>query len=80
MMDNELKLRSAFCDALGIGADTDFEALEYRAIKGWDSVAHMQLVAAIETVFDIMLEAEDVLGMSSYPKAREIVARYGVAF
>ena len=80
MTGNEQKLRSAFTEALGPGADTNFEALEYRVTQGWDSVAHMQLVAAIETAFDIMLEAEDVLGMSSYPKAREIVAKYGVAF
>ena len=80
MTDSERKLRSAFTEALAMGADANFEALEYRTSKGWDSVAHMQLVAAIETVFDIMLEAEDVLGMSSYPRAREIVAKYGVAF
>jgi hypothetical protein len=39
----------------------------------------MQLVAGIEAVFDIMLETEDVIGMSSFGKACEIVEKYGVA-
>ena len=45
----------------------------------WDSVAHMQLVNAIELAFDIMLDTDDVIAMSSYQKAREIVGKHGVA-
>jgi len=75
----EDQLKAAFSQALGIPADTAFEELTYRGIREWDSVAHMQLVAAIETAFDIMLDTDDVLGMSSYLKAREIVGKHGVA-
>jgi acyl carrier protein len=78
--DAERKLRQAFQDALGLPATTDFEALTYRGIAQWDSVAHMQLVAAIEAAFDLMLETADVIGMSSYPIARTIVAKQGVDF
>lgn len=74
------KLRAAFVEALGIDeADTDWDALSYRGIPGWDSVAHMQLVGEIEDTFDIMLDTDDVIGMSSYPVARQILAKYGVA-
>lgn len=79
MSATEDTLRAAFREALGLPAEVDFEALTYRGIKQWDSVAHMQLIAAIETAFDVMLETDDVIGMSSYPKAREIVGKYGVA-
>jgi acyl carrier protein len=36
----------------------------------------MALIAAIEEGFDIMLDAEDVINMSSFSKAKEIVTRY----
>ncbi len=74
------KLRAAFVEALGIDeTTTDWDALTYRGIPEWDSVAHMQLVGEIEDTFDIMLDTDDVIGMSSYPVARQILAKYGVA-
>jgi acyl carrier protein len=75
----ETKLRAAFIESLGLPADADVDGLTYRGIKQWDSVAHMQLVSAIEAAFDLMLETDDVLGMSSYDKAKEIVRKHGVA-
>ena len=38
----------------------------------------MQLVAAIEDAFDIMLETDDVIDFSSYEKGMELIAKYGV--
>ncbi|HTJ46700.1 MAG TPA: hypothetical protein VL463_31555 [Kofleriaceae bacterium] len=73
-------MRSVFVEALAIPRDTDVEGLTYRGIKQWDSVAHMQLVAALEAAFDVMLETADVIGMSSYPIARETLVKHGVAF
>ncbi|GBE23337.1 MAG TPA: acyl carrier protein [Actinobacteria bacterium] len=78
-MKAEETLKSAFVEGLGLSrADVDWPSLAYRAIPEWDSVAHMQLVAEIEDAFDIMLEIEDVIGMSSFEAAREILAKYGV--
>jgi acyl carrier protein len=80
-MNSEEKLINAFVAGLGIEASTtDWENLKYREIPEWDSVAHMQVIAEIEDQFDIMLEIEDVIAMSSYPTARELVAKYGISF
>ncbi len=79
MSEAESKLRAAFVEALALPADTQVETLTYRGIKQWDSVAHMQLISAIEGAFDLMLETDDVIGMSSYAKAQEIVRKHGVA-
>jgi acyl carrier protein len=76
--DNEAKLQTAFRQALDLGPEIDVTSLTYRAIREWDSVAHMQLISAIETTFDLMLDTDDVIAMASYVKAREIVARHGV--
>jgi len=73
------KLKQAFVDVLGVNPDTDFESMAYGQTPGWDSVAHMNLIAEIETTFDIMLATADVIGMSTFPKAREIVARNGIS-
>ncbi len=72
------RLTRAFVEGLGIPADTNVQTLEYRGIEEWDSVAHMQLVSELESTFDIMLDTEDVIGMSSYEKAREILRKHGV--
>lgn len=74
----EDKLQSVFRDALNLPSDTEVTTLEYRGIEQWDSVAHMQLVAEIEDAFDVMIDTEDVIDMSSYAKAREILAKYDV--
>ena len=61
------------------GATPD-AALRYGETPGWDSLAHMQLVGEIEDSFDVMLEAEDVVAMSSFDEAVRILGKQGVAF
>lgn len=74
------KLKQAFIDQLAVPPDADFEALAYGKTEGWDSVAHMSLVAAIEEQFDVMLATEEVIDLSSFGKAREILTGQGVQF
>ena len=74
------KLKEAFERALGISPQADFESAKYGETEGWDSAAHMALIAEIEGAFDIMLDTDEVIGMSSFPKAREIVTQHGVSF
>ena len=74
-------LKAAFVEGLGVSeGEIDWDALQYRSIPEWDSVAHMQVVAEIEDAFDIMIDTDDVIGMSSFDVAKEIVERYGVVF
>ena len=78
--ESELKLRSAFAKGLQISEESVNETLQYASTPGWDSVAHMALIASLDSTFDIMLDTDDVLDLSSYPKAREILRKYGVQF
>ena len=77
---NAEKLRSCFSRALGINQDRVTDELTYNTIKEWDSVGHMALVVELEGEFDVMFDTDDILGMSSVAKAREILTRYGVKF
>lgn len=79
-MNNNDKLTKAFCDALGVTPDAVVDDLQYNTIKEWDSTAHMILIAELETTFDVMLDTDDIIDMSSVGKAKTILARYDVAF
>lgn len=75
---SEEKLKAVFAQTLEIQVADVTDALAYGVAETWDSIAHMALIAAIETAFDIMIETDDVIDMSSFAKAREIVRKYGV--
>ncbi|MBJ6749864.1 acyl carrier protein [Geomonas anaerohicana] len=76
-MNNLDILISIFSDALSINPSEVSESLSY-GDTSWDSVAHMVIIAALETAFDIMIDTEDVIDMSSVAKAKSIVEKYGV--
>jgi acyl carrier protein len=80
LSESELKLRRAFASGLQISEASVNETLQYASTPGWDSVAHMALIANLDSAFDVMLDTDDVLDLSSYPKAREILQKYGVQF
>lgn len=77
---NTIKLSQSFSEALGIAQAQVVDALAYNTIKEWDSTAHMVLIAELEKVFDVMLDTDDVIDLSSVAKAKSILQKYGVAF
>jgi len=74
------KLRECFSRSLGIPRERITDDLAYNSIKEWDSVAHMALVVELESEFDVMFDTDDILGMSTVGKAREILTRLGIRF
>ena len=77
-MSNVDLLRITFAESLGVKEEAVHECLAYNTIPEGDSVAHMVLVNAIEGRFGIMLDTDDILGMSSFGKALEILKKYDV--
>jgi len=78
MSANLTKLQDCFAIALGISKEQIVDSLAYNGIKEWDSVGHMALMSEIESAFDIMLDTDDILGLSTFAKTKEILAKYGV--
>jgi acyl carrier protein len=76
-MDLQQRLRNTFVEALALGDDVDVENLKYRDIDEWDSVGHMALVAAIEDEFDVQFETEQVIDMSSFKVALDMLKVLG---
>lgn len=78
-MNNAEKYLQVFIEAFEIDTN-QASALKYQDIPAWDSVGHMGLVAAIEEAFDIMIEIDDIIDLSSFEKGKEILAKYDVEF
>ncbi|NBJ03961.1 acyl carrier protein [Lachnospiraceae bacterium] len=76
-MSNKEKYIQAFVESLEIDKE-GVEKLEYQAITQWDSVGHMGLVAAIEDMFDIMMDTDDIIDFNSYEKGVEILKKYNI--
>ncbi|MCI7252785.1 MAG: acyl carrier protein [Succinatimonas sp.] len=76
-MTNKEKYINCFVEALEVPADK-VEKLEYQGVESWDSVGHMSLVAAIEDAFDIMMDTDDIVDLSSFAKGIEILKKYDI--
>lgn len=78
-MTNLEKLAKVFAESFGI-SESETKGLQYQGIEQWDSVGHMSLIAALEDEFDIQLDTDDIIDMSSFEKSQEILAKYNVEF
>lgn len=73
-------LQKNFQEALALQGEVDWDSLHYQSIPSWDSLGHMRLIAAIEGAFDLMLTTDEILDLSSFEKAQEILRGHGIRF
>ena len=79
-MTNLEKYTKVFTETFEI-SEEQAETLKYQDIPAWDSIGHMDLVASLEEVFDIMMDSNDIIDFSSFEKGKEILAaNYEIAF
>lgn len=76
-MNHLEKYNNAFIEIFKVSGDM-LADLEYQGIEAWDSVGHMQLIAELEDVFDIMFDTDDIIDFSSYNVGKEILKKYEV--
>lgn len=69
-------LATCFRSTVTVDQGIPLNKIVYGEVEGWDSLNHMNLVAEIEERFGVMLDTEDVLDMSSFARAREILEKY----
>ena len=77
-MTNDQRLQDAFRQGLALPAAFDVTGAESTSLRQWDSVAHLQLVVAIEDEFRVRLSPAEVIDLKSYPAAVAILQRHGV--
>jgi len=76
MVVDDKDMRQIFTEELDISEDRVVATLEYNTVPEWDSIAHMRLVAALEDKFDIMIDIDDVIEMSTFAIACDTVKKY----
>lgn len=75
--ENLEKYISAFKEAFEV-EESEVPGMKYRESPAWDSIGHMNLVSALEDIFDIMLETEDMIAITSFENGKKVLAKYGV--
>lgn len=55
------------------------DTLDMEATSTWDSLSHMQLIAAIEEEFGIDLDADEIVAMRSVANIRDVLRAKAVA-
>ena len=72
------KYNKIFCDLFDVNESDLNENFRFGQAKGWDSFAHMELIAQLEDEFEIMFETDDITHFGSYENGKKILAKYGI--
>ena len=75
-----VNLKQLIAETFSVDASLITDDLKYQGIPQWDSVGHMNLIAALEDSFDLMLDMDDVIGMNSIAVCKNILKKYGAEF
>ena len=76
-MNNIEKYNKAFIDIFNV-KEKELPKLTYQSVVLWDSIGHMGLITELESVFNIMVETDDIINFNSYKKGFEILKKYGI--
>jgi len=76
-MNNSEKYDAAFMETFMLEA-RDLSELKYQDATMWDSVGHMQLMAALEDSFGIEMDIDDIIEFSSYEVGKVIISKYNI--
>ena len=79
-MTNLEKYNDIFMKTFAITEDRLNEELTVFTLENWDSLAQMNLITALEGAFDIMMEPDEIIELSSYEIGKEILGRYNISF
>jgi acyl carrier protein len=72
--DLDHRLKSTLSDVLGIAAGDITDATSPDNVATWDSLAHMNLIIAVEEAFDVTIPDDEAVELTSYPLLRLTVA------
>lgn len=79
-MNNLKKYQSVFVDIFNVPLEVLNDNFTFANTENWDSITHMCLIADLETVFDVMLDTEEILNFGSYENGKKILQSKGVDF
>lgn len=77
-MTNLEQYNRIFCETFSVEEkelNTDFT---YEKIAEWTSIRQLALINELEDTFDLMFDTEDIIGLNSYEKGKEIMRKNGI--
>ena len=77
-MENLIKYNSVFAEVFSVTEDQLNELFDNKHVDVWDSVRQLSLTTAMEDAFDIMMDAEDIMGFTSYEAGKSILSKYDI--
>ena len=75
-MDIKRKYKEIFIKSLSINRKDFREDLKFGELSKWDSVGHMTLISTLEDIFNISIQAEDIIEFNSFKKGLKILKKY----
>jgi acyl carrier protein len=78
IIENEKKLAEIFRVVLDFDESYEVSTVRRVAEAKWDSLAHMSLVAAVESEFGVNLDAADMDRMTSFAASRLLLDEKGL--
>mgnify|MGYP001311344729 CR=1 FL=1 len=79
-MSNKQKYQDIFIKSLSIDSKKFDENIKYNEIPEWDSIGHMTLISGLEEGFNVSMETDDIVDLSSFKKGIEILKKYSINF
>ena len=76
-MSNSEKYSKVFTKTFSIDK-SKLKKLKYQSTPQWDSVGHMSMIGALEDVFKITFEMDDIIDFSSFEKGKKILKKYKI--
>ena len=77
-MNNLEKYNNAFIEVFGVEESALNSNFNKDSVDGWDSVHQLNIIALLEESFDIMLDPEDIMELTSYEKGKALMVKYEV--
>lgn len=77
-MTNREKYNQAYVEVFGVEESVLNADFSKENVDAWDSVHQLNIIAILEEAFDIMLDPEDIMELTSYEKGITILNKYDV--
>jgi len=72
------KFEKIFSEVFDIPESKIHDDIKYQEIEKWDSLNHLNFTSRLEEEFDIELDMDEIIDMSSVKKIKEILKKHKV--
>lgn len=72
------KINILISEILNISQEEASDDLSINSTDNWDSLKHMELIVGIEETYNIKLEADDIVKMTTLKEIKKILSKKGI--